>query len=60
MNLIEEANLIEETEKNLRIVINCALNRGLPAFQILRLFSLAFQDLLMRASAESYLKEKHD
>lgn len=56
MNLIEEANLIEETEKNLDIVIEGALRRGLSALQILRVLTIFFQNLLIRHEAELCLR----
>lgn len=58
MNLIEEANLIEETEENLEIVLQGALRRGLNSLNLLKILTILNQDLLTRLDAELCLKEK--
>lgn len=58
MNLIEEANLIEETEENLEIVLHGALRRGLNSLNLLKILTILNQDLLTRLDAELCLKEK--
>ena len=57
MNLIEEAKLIEETEKNLEIVLQGALRRGLNSLNLLKILTILNQDLLTRLDAELCLKE---
>ncbi len=57
MNLIEKANLIEETEINFNIVKEGALRRGLTSLETAEIVIVLLQDLVIRAGIELCLKE---
>ncbi len=60
MNLIEEANLIEETEKNFEIVAYGAIKRGLSSPKLRKILKILDKDLLIRSKAELTLKRRDE